>query len=210
MRPLLLALAVLAAPAAAPAHAASFDYRGGCGFQIVNDPTDRLFGDDGFQHGPVYLAVVPTDSAGVPSGATATVWCELVIEGVSQGTVLGPTTGTGLVVDLGQLVYTAAVDQQVKLCTHVTVGTETIVRCAPVEQPDPVRDLVDLLPPVDDWVDVVNDLVFGPLDPVICAGLVALAPVVNDAALGLVTIDPVTGDTFVVGELFWDCPPYVS
>jgi hypothetical protein len=41
-------------------------------------------------------------------------------------------------------------------------------------------------------------------DPVVCAQLGALAP-----GTGPVVIDE-TGDTYVAGELFWDCPPFVE
>lgn len=51
-----------------------------------------------------------------------------------------------------------------------------------------------------DWL---NAGVFAPLDPTICSRLAALAPGVP----GVVDVDP-TGDTYVAGSLFWDCPPY--
>jgi hypothetical protein len=71
----------------------------------------------------------------------------------------------------------------------------------------PPPSLIDALNTV---FEVVNEGI-APVDPTVCAQLVALAPTVN--GLGhpeLASIDPATGDTGVLGSPFWDCPPYDS
>ncbi len=230
MKRLLVAAAgLLLGPVPIAAHAASFDYRGGCHFVTLNDttPGGPLGGQDAWT-GVVYLDVVPIDTdLMAPSGATATVSCELRIDGLSQGVVLGPTTGTGVVVDARQIQFTAQITDVVALCDHVTVGSETIVSCAgPPEGglvPPPVVDLFDqIIDTAGPVFDLVNGVV-GQLEPVVCGELVALAPAVN--GLGhpeLAHIDPATGDLHLAGavlqalgvspyapnyDVWWDCPP---
>ena len=128
----LAAVVSAASFALAPASAASFGYLGGCAMVDENDPTPGSLILSPFRHAAVYLLVVPTDPAGTPTGATATVSCELRVAGASQGTVLGPTTGTGVVADANpHVVYVAGDDDLVEICEHVTVGGEPYFDCTP-------------------------------------------------------------------------------
>jgi len=189
--------------------------------------SDGQLGGQNVWNGGVYLLVVPTDTAGTPTGATATVSCELKVNGVSQGTVLGPTTGTGVVADAAQIQFTAEVTDVVSLCDHVTVGSETIVFCGDATTtqlvPQPVIDAIDsvfdVLITVAETVDgviatvfdLLNELVLKPTDVATCAALVAIAPVANTLGPDVIFIDG-TGDTWIGGvsedTKFWDCPPY--
>ncbi len=225
-----LAVGMLAVSAPLSAHAASFDYRGGCGFDTLNDttPGGQLGGQDVW-NGGVYLVVVPTDTAGTPTGAAADVTCELKVNGVSQGTVLS-ASGTGIIAAAGQIQFTAAITDIVSLCDHVTVGAETIVNCGDATTtqiiPQPVIDALILVldtavGAANTVIDLLNSTVFSQLDPTICAGLIAIAPVVNTLPSDIAHIDPATGDTGLgkallvlltgdpdVNDGFWDCPPY--
>jgi hypothetical protein len=189
------------------AHAASFDYRGGCGFDTLNDttPGGQLGGQDVW-NGGVYLAVVPTDTSAnkVPTGATAAVSCELKVNGVSQGTVLGPVSGTGFVAAAGTIQFTAAVTDVVSLCDHVTVGSETIVVCGDATTtqivPQPIVDAIDAV------ITLINDNVLSQIDPTICPVLASLAP-----GAGPVIINS-EGDVYIGStnqtDKWYDCPPY--
>lgn len=124
-------LAVLAAAVLplAPAHATTYDFTGTCGLLTVNDTTPGgLLGGPAENHGVVHLhAVVTAD--GLPALGYATGWCELRVNSVSQGTVLGPTFGIGVLADAGPLVFTSGPADYVEICTHVAVAGTEIVHC---------------------------------------------------------------------------------
>jgi hypothetical protein len=203
---------------------ANVGHRGSCGFNTLNDttPGGQLGGQDVW-NGEVYLAVVMFDPNGL--SASGTVSCELRVNGVSQGTVLGPDSGTGIVVDANTIQFTASVTDVVSLCLHVNTDYENSVDCndATTTQvvPQPVIDAIDaVFAAINGVIDLLNQNVFSQLDPTICSVLIGLAPTVN--GLGhpeLIHIDPATGDLFIGGiiftpppggDLFWDCPPYVT
>jgi len=43
-----------------------------------------------------------------------------------------------------------------------------------------------------------------------CPILITLAPSVDGVSGGVLYIDPASGDMYVSGDLFWDCPPYTA
>jgi hypothetical protein len=140
MRRALLAIALVAA-AAPTAHADQAGYRGGCGLASLADVTPG--GQLGGQHvwnGAVHLAVVPDAEP-----ATVSAYCELKVNGVDQGTVLSPRSGTGAVLDANTVQYTAAPTDVVSLCTHVQVNAATSVDCADVAGTTVPRELLDAL-----------------------------------------------------------------
>ena len=206
MKKLLLAVTVgmLAATAPISAHADGATYIGGCGFATLNDttPGGQLGGQDVW-NGAVRLAVVPA-TAGAPNGSAVTASCELKVNGVSQGTVLGPVSGVGAVAAGGQIQFTAAITDIVSMCTHVTSvnGTEVVCVDATTTQivPQPVIDAINAV------IDLLNDNVFSQIDPTICPVLAALAP-----GAGPVIINS-EGDIWIGSsnpeDKFWDCPPY--
>lgn len=110
------------------AHAARHDYRGGCGFVAVNDTTPgEVLGGRSVWNGVVYLLVIATDDSErrLPDPtASVTAWCTLRINYGYEQTVLGPTSGTGVVADAGTIAFTADVTDVVELCTHVRIGNE--------------------------------------------------------------------------------------
>lgn len=126
-------LAALAAAAltVSPAHATTYDFTGGCPFATVNDTTPGgLLGGPRQWNGTIHLRAVVTDAAGIPAPVYAVAWCELRVDTVSQGTVLGPAFGVGVLADAGPFVFTAATTDVVMMCTHVVVGGTEKERCS--------------------------------------------------------------------------------
>jgi hypothetical protein len=179
-------------------------YRGGCGFSTLNDttPGGQLGGQDVW-NGGVYLAVRTNDSDNAL--ATITASCELKVNGVSQGIVLGPVSGQGVVATAGTIQFTAAVTDIVSLCDHVKVGTaaeEVVCGDATTTQiiPQPVVDIIDMV------IKAINDNVLSQIDPTICPIIAKAAPGVGPVIINgegdvwLFTNDPT--------DKWYDCPPY--
>jgi hypothetical protein len=220
-----VATALLAISAPVAAHAGGRTFAGGCYFISLEDPTPGgQLGGQNVRNGVVVFTVVPT-TGGVPNGSAFTASCELRVNGMIQGTVLGPTSGTGFVADATTIQFTARPTDVVSMCTHVSSvnGDETV--CSDPGTTDPIpKPVIDAIDAVFDTIelviDLLDELVFSQLDPTLCAVLVTLAPTVN--GLGhpeLIHIEPASGDLFIGGivftpppggDLFWDCPPYVS
>jgi hypothetical protein len=181
-------------------------FRGGCGFVAMYDDTPGgQFGGQGVWNGVVYLAVVPNSVSGGPVLTTATAWCELR-RNSSGSTVLGKTTGIGVVVDAARLTFTAAITDIMTMCTHVTIGGSTEVRCVDATSVPicPVQVCGD-----GGIVDQVEALT----DPVACPLFAELAPVVDVIDPDILYVDPFTGDIYLFGSYpkpFYDCPPYGS
>src|SRR3954447_26997890 len=117
-----LAVALLAATAPLPAHADGANYIGGCGLSSLLDPV----GGPNPPPTVIYLAVMANDAGPVR------VWCDLWVDGVNAGTVLGRVSGTGVVADARPFTVVATRADVVALCTGVmtSAGTEEI--CAGV------------------------------------------------------------------------------
>jgi hypothetical protein len=204
-----LAAALLGVAAPAPAHAYG-EYRGGCSFATMNNPTGSgALGGRSMWTGVVFLYVVPADGSiqAVPTGGAVSAWCELKINGVSQGDVLGPVSGTGAVAAAGPIQFRAGPDDVVALCDHVTTDLGSTVDCGDITEtpivPQPVQDIVDAVLGTGTPVAVA-------VDTVACAALVAVAPAVDAAGRpDLLWIDPATGDTHSGPYWVYDCPPYV-
>ncbi len=174
-----LVLACLApALLAPPAHADGRTYRGGCTYASANNEVGggALGGRNVFT-GVVFLRVVPADLGAV------TAWCELKVNGVSQGTVLGPVSGTGAVAAAGPIQFRAdRMLDVVAICTHAVTASGEEVVC-------PDGSSVQIVPePFYDLIHTVGDVVTPPLDAATCA------------VLG--------GDTFAGPYWLYDCPPY--
>jgi hypothetical protein len=202
----LVASVALGAPAA-PARAAQYDFRGECGFDTLHEPL--LSGDTwtGEVEVAVYAASVvpgPTRPLYVPEPAVAVtdVWCEMLVNGVSRGNVLTAPDGTGFTAAVAPFSYEALDTDVVDLCTHATVDGTPLVRCwQPTYWPP------EAWPPEFYYVFDVLVAVVDAVGPVECEPLRALAPL-NDAAPDVLHVDPETGDVDLLGEPFWDCPPY--
>jgi hypothetical protein len=217
-----LAAGVLAV--AAPAAQATHDsgpglnnYFGGCSFLTLNDttPGGQLGGQDVW-NGEIDGEFIANDNGTTTAGAQAvptptvniSATCELKVNGVSQGTVaVCNQPGVGVAVCGSTIQFTAAVTDIVSLCDHVHVGADFYTNCGDATTtqivPQPVIDALNAV------IDLLNSAVFSQLDPAICLVLTTLAPIVNNLPPDVIHIDPVTGDTSILGEPFWDCPPYV-
>lgn len=164
--------------------------------------------------------------------------CDLWRNGTTNlGTILSGS-GTGIASDSdATLTFTASESDTIEVCRQVTVAGEVHGSASTFdpawcgEETDPLIPdlswvLSNLPPPLDDIVDlalwyvgfcvlgevacdhvfiVTNYVVIPYVDPVVCPLLAARSPGVP----GLVDIDT-TGDTYIFGERFWDCPPYES
>ncbi len=149
-RLVLAAVAVVALGAPASARADAVYFRGGCGYHdtTTNNPTGTgALGGTDVWTGVIDLVIVPTDAAGVPVGGPVTAWCELTINGNSQGSVLGPVSGEGAVAAAAPWQFRAGPFDIVKVCEHVTTPAGSVVRCLEVDYiplpPQSVRDLID-------------------------------------------------------------------
>jgi hypothetical protein len=201
-----LSLLVATAPVARADHG---QYVGGCSFLALNDTTpDGSLGGQNQWTGEIDTVVVATDWNGIPMLASVDVECELLVNGVSQGVVLS-ASGTTVAASAGPFSYTAQEGDVVTLCDHVRVDWHTTTQCHDAVNtpliPQPVVDVLDLLlDTTGQVVDLVNEISIQAIDPILCPVLAALAPGVP----GIVDIDGDDGDVYVLGAIFWDCPPY--
>jgi hypothetical protein len=203
-----LAAGLLSVAVPTAAHAASFDYRGGCYFVALNDttPTGQLGGEERW-NGVIVDFFVITDTSGTPSGQIGTARCDLYVNGVFQSTVLGPDSGSVIVSQPRLIPYTAAVTDVVSVCEVVTIPGDSIKRCTDATTtqltPQPIIDALDLV------ANLLGDIVSNFLDPTACLALVALSPVVDSTFNpGFLWIDPSWGDVWFGGRRVKDCPPY--
>ncbi len=165
------------------AHADGATYRGKCGYTTANNELGGgALGGRQVWTGVAYLQAVPTD-AGVPTGGAVTAWCELRVNGVSQGAVLGPVSGIGAVVAAGPFQFRAdRMRDIVTFCTHVVTASGEEVVC-------PDETTAQIVPePGYDVVHAVGSVLTPPVDAAACT------------VLG--------GDTFAGPYWLYDCPPY--
>jgi hypothetical protein len=121
-------------------------------------------------------------------------------------------SGTVAVRTLGLVTFTVPPDSFVEICTEIDAVT---VSCSSVEISQiPPQEVEDLLTTLEDVVTTVeqtlpesltnfiDNIKPGIVDPTLCPVLASLAP----GAPG-VDISP-EGDTTIVGDPVWDCPPY--
>lgn len=201
-------IAMLAAIAPVPAQANGTTFVGGCGIATVRE--QNTTGDSG--QGFVYLDVAPADASGVPTGGFVEAWCELRIDGVSYGTVLGPISGNGAVFGTARFAYTASPGQAVTWCVHVWSSTYEVICGSPTTVFVDSSQLSEVVTRAEAALDlvlgVVNHDVLPLVTPEICDLLTAAAPAVNMVFNpGFLHVDPATGDVYVNGAHDWDCTP---
>lgn len=136
----------------------------------------------------VGVAVTPQ-----PGGGTFS--CDIEVNGVRQH-VLSDEPGEFVWTTAGNAVWLAGTTDEVAVCARIDWydGHPAYESCHPADES-----------PLQPVVDMVTAFEIGYVDPVVCPVLAALAPGVP----GVLDVDA-TGDTYVLGELFWDCPPYVE
>jgi hypothetical protein len=175
-----LALGIHVPPASA---AGTSDFAGGCFVVSGLGGQAQLVG-----------AVVTYSGVVFDNPVVADVTCSIVVNGATTSTVSFVAAPVGLTV--GGIAYAAAPGSNVEVCTTVDYTSNndyTDSRCVP---------LVDATP--DGLLDTVEDLTQA-ADPTLCPILASESPGVP----GIVDIDP-TGDTYLLGDFFWDCPPYAE
>jgi hypothetical protein len=201
----LAAVAVTTAPAVADPPA-EIRHAGSCGLDSVMEPA---LGDGVFR-GVVFAEVVAFSTAPERNPVTVTgLRCELSVNGEPRQSWTGQVAGPAGLLAPTPVEITAADNDVIDLCTVLDTRDATGAAASETY----CRSGASRCPPEGycgyDWV---FDLVFGVLndafavvDPPVCAVLAGLAPL--DA--GPLRIEP-GGDTYVAGELFYDCPPYAS
>ena len=195
-----LAAALLwTAPAAA--HP-GYDYVGGCGFATLSDGGESA---ETTWTGQLHAVVVATDGAGTPSPATPiTIDCVVYVNHADPVTVLS-ASGTGVAANATPWSYQAAPEDIVTVCDVVAVGGERHEDCADATTtPLLPQEVVDLLTQVFETLDWIGWLLWDP-EPGPCNEMAVAAPGVP----GVVDVTP-EGDVYIVGEFFWDCPPYAT
>lgn len=195
MRALLAATAVAASLlVAAPAQAhPTYHYEGGC-FLVATNAPGGDHGDSTTWQGVAGLVVVATDAAGVPSPTTwISAECHVYRDGVYQSTWLS-ASGVGAAATLSETVFQSHPNSVVTICQVVTVGGEVHTGCGDATTtpivPEPVQEVVEIS--------------YEAAEAIVCVMLRQLPSLPP-----FVVITP-EGDTYVLGEFFWDCPPYTD
>ena len=192
MRRILVAGLVASALAlgAPGAHAGSDSrFEGGCSFTSVADPGLRPQ-----QVGEIDIATLVYSPTPGSNPVWATVTCYIAVNGVPQEGTLVAGSGAVVVTGGGVVRYDAAANDVVTLCTEIDFTgpgdtTPTVTGCPIFHDPD--------WPPPFFW-----DTLWGIVDPVVCPVIAAA-----QGTYGPVDIDE-QGDIYIVGELFYNCPPY--
>lgn len=247
MRKLVLASCALAAlatsfvtpaqagpPTAGPAGAK-------CGYNAVSDPAPDADADamTGEVHGgpatwdrPFTLRCTLQVDSNVHNGTTN--------DTLSEGwAATEPAPGQWVAQGQAPINYLSPENSQDYLCTSATYSGGTLYWHPTDPGPDGIANTLDDVP--GHWttdpntpcsaatqfstgpiIDLLNELVFEPLDGIaICPALKALAPVVNAIPGGLALIDA-EGDLFLdlgangiseadaENDMFWDCPVYLA
>ena len=174
-----------------------------CGFNTIAQET-ATGGQDTFTGAAYGFAV--------SDGGDVSVYCEVRVNG-SPVAATDPGPSGPVSVTAGPVTYTASDTDNVELCAVYSgpggsgeVCGETTTTQIP---PEAVFDLIDLifetLLPIFEEIDRILIEVTSIPDFIICPILMAAAPGVP----GVVDIEP-EGDTSILGEPFWNCPPYDS
>lgn len=201
-RALLACCCVALLAAGAPSASASGDSRVDSADCRITPPTREGTGSAGFFEDLTAYAAVSA-----PSGApvAATVGCYFKIDGSPDAAISG--SGLGVVVAHDTVYVSRLADSWFELCTTVEFTgpgdtTPPYESCVPVTTTRiPPREVVDA---IDGAVGALDPLVAqtAVLDPVLCP----LFPRGSVLPGGFEVTDE--GDVYVLGSLFWDCPPY--
>ena len=209
-------LAVLAALAPVPAHAAAPLAGRACDLVNTNHPPGG---------GNTWIGTISGGPIAAP-GATVTLTCSVHLDNnlhsgpavVAESSVPGPGVA---VLEPRVVTYEAELFRSVYVCADATVdGTAWYLTAGgwTTDADTPCTNRADVLCTLGcEWFDTLWDYVWAVTDPpslVTCPLLITLAPIVDSLPTSEVLyIDPATGDLFVGGhvspdDLFWDCPPY--
>lgn len=181
MRAALAALTLCAAVAQPAAAHEPSTYEGGCGFESV---TQEYAGGENRFAGIAYAAVA-VYSPGHGNPVSATVTCEVTVDGVVQPTATVSGSGTGLVVAAGPIAFAVDWDSQVAMCETVDFTSDATPTVRVCEEPPRI-----VIPPSEypQVISLLLELFNEHVDPAICEQ---------------------TGGDLWVGDVFvWDCPPY--
>lgn len=186
--PVFAVLLGLLAFGAQPAHAYPSDHLGECHMIATEDPTT---GGSTYL-GVLFAHVVVYDTDPARNPVTADVHCYVKVNGVNRGGTVA--TGTTTVTALGTVSFVAQPTDLVQLCTEIVYwnGSPPWLSC-------PVATRIDVPPPV--FWDLAQ-FAKQTADPTLCFVLAIVRGIP-----GIVETDP-SGDVFVLGSRYYDCPPY--
>ena len=194
MMRLLAATAVAAVALAVPATASHVT--ASCGFHSVSDADLTGGAWEGVMYGTI----------AAPGEDAVTIRCEIRVNGVAvTGTPTGGPT-PGVAVTAGEIRYEATDVDSIESCAVYTTGhgTGTSCRRATTITIPPCQTLGDC-DVVAIALETLSDIQVEEVDPKVCPMLAEHRP----SAPPYVETDS-EGDVYVLGELFWDCPPYRS
>lgn len=192
MTRLLAAAAVAVAALAVPATADHVTAE--CRFLSVSDA--ELTG--GAWEGVMYGTVT------APGEDAVTVRCEIRVNGAAvTGTPTGGPTPS-VAVTAGEIRYESTLSDEVEACAVHTTGHGTGTSCRPATSTTiPPCQALGSCDVVTIALETLRDVEVEEIDPRVCPMLAAHRP----GAPPYVGTDA-EGDVYVLGALWWDCPPY--
>lgn len=123
-------------------------------------------------------------------------WCALRVDGTDIRTYAAAIDGPIATVNAHDRVPGVSEDDVIQICTVLQYGPTPVESCSGVAS--------SLQVPPQEVVDLLDTLLAGFVDPLLCPVLRTVAPVVVNTLLVVDT----QGDVYVNGALFYDCPPY--
>ena len=172
-----------------------------CGFNTIAQE-DATGGQDTFTGGAYGFVV-----SGTPGNAVS-IQCVVKVNGAPVANTGAPATGTTVAATAGQVTFTATDQDDVDLCAEWTDGTTSGESCSDTTVTQiPPQAVIDLLISVFDAIDaILIPIEQTVVDPAVCPVLATLGNTVPDVP-GVLEING-QGDVFLLGDPFWDCPPY--
>lgn len=185
-----LATALLGVGVAPASAAAESTYNGLCSYDTFAQQTLT----NGEYRGEMDVRTVVYSPVATDNPVTAMVTCRIRVNGTTVQ--YASFSGTTVVAGAVPVRLTIGDNDTVDICTDIDFLSDATpdVTCA--------QHGGDWSLPPQSVIDLANDALTA-TDPLVCAALRAASPGVPPA----VAIDP-SGDTYLNGELLWDCPPY--
>jgi len=144
----------------------------------------------------VYTAFVHGYILSSTPGEFVSIRCYVRVDG-SEVASTPRGSGVNQATTAGQVTFTASDTQDIDLCAEWTAGSESGEVCWETTSTH--------IPPREVY-DVISQIMMDVIDPIVCPLLITVGEIVLDVP-GVVEINS-EGDVFLLGEPFWDCPPY--
>lgn len=155
-----------------------------------------------------YTGVLYGFAASPDPGERPSFRCYIAVDGTEVASAPPVVETPSLVVVAGTVTYTASDGQTVQVCAEWSAGSESGTECFDsVDTRIPPPEVVDFLDALRDFVIDTYLLLGGALFD--CPVLVTIGSTGVAHLPGVLAIDS-TGDVYVLGEQFANCPPYRS